>query len=141
MVEWVLTLGWGLDLLTILTSLTFRRNSNVYRAEKQALFIVSTSVSFLLRARRSFFLNRACQIYGALKRSAKKAKGGAKLGTIEAAALGAGASLAAQAVTTPLDVVRTRVMTASTDDEGYEGEGNKVLARSIIHIERHVRDT
>lgn len=35
--------------------------------------------------------------------------------------LGSGASLAAQAVTTPLDVVRTRVMTASSDDEGYEG--------------------
>ncbi|CAM9153203.1 unnamed protein product [Ectocarpus sp. 13 AM-2016] len=60
-------------------------------------------------------------VYGVLKRSAKKAKGGAKLSTIEAAVLGSGASLAAQAVTTPLDVVRTRVMTASSDDEGYEG--------------------
>lgn len=63
----------------------------------------------------------APQVYGALKRSAKQAKGGAKLSTIEAAVLGSGASLAAQAVTTPLDVVRTRVMTASSDDEGYEG--------------------
>ena len=62
------------------------------------------------------------QIYGALKRSAKKAKGGAKLGTIEAAVLGSGASLAAQAVTTPLDVVRTRVMTASAGAEDYEGD-------------------
>lgn len=60
-------------------------------------------------------------MYGALKRSAKKAKGGAKLSTVEAAVLGSGASLAAQAVTTPLDVVRTRVMTASPDDEEYEG--------------------
>lgn len=34
--------------------------------------------------------------------------------------LGSAASLAAQAVTTPLDVVRTRVMTASPDEE-YEG--------------------
>lgn len=62
------------------------------------------------------------QVYGAMKRSAKKAKGGAKLGTIEAAVLGSGATLAAQAVTTPLDVVRTRVMTASPCDEEYEGD-------------------
>lgn len=61
------------------------------------------------------------QVYGALKTSAKKAKGGAKLGTLEAAVLGSGASLVAQAVTTPLDVVRTRVMTASPDDQEYEG--------------------
>lgn len=65
---------------------------------------------------------RVSQVYGALKRSAKKAKGGAKLSTIEAAVLGSGASLAAQAVTTPLDVVRTRVMTASPSDEEYEGD-------------------
>lgn len=71
-------------------------------------------------------------MYGALKRSAKKAKGGAKLGTIEAAMLGSGASLAAQAVTTPLDVVRTRVMTASPDDEGYEG-GRNVRVVYIVY--------
>lgn len=68
-----------------------------------------------------FFFSLA-QIYGALKRNAKKAKGGAKLGTIEAAVLGSGASMVAQAVTTPLDVVRTRVMVASGDDRRYEGE-------------------
>lgn len=61
-------------------------------------------------------------MYGALKRSAQKAKGGAKLGTIEAAALGSGASLVAQGLTTPLDVVRTRVMIKSADDPPYEGD-------------------
>lgn len=71
--------------------------------------------------RRTSYAPGAPQVYGAFKRSAKEAKGGAKLSTIEAAVLGSGASLAAQAVTTPLDVVRTRVMTASSDDEGYEG--------------------
>ena len=71
-------------------------------------------------------------MYGALKRSAKKAKGGAKLSTIEAAVLGSGASLAAQAVTTPLDVVRTRVMTASADDEGYEGAPSVVSFCSFV---------
>lgn len=71
-------------------------------------------------------------MYGALKRSAKKAKGGAKLGTLEAAVLGSGASLAAQAVTTPLDVVRTRVMTASPDDEEYEGVENHPLPLSCL---------
>lgn len=65
------------------------------------------------------------QVYGALKRSAKEAKGGAKLGTVEAAVLGAAASMVAQAVTTPLDVVRTRVMTASKEDQPYEGEGTQ----------------
>lgn len=57
-----------------------------------------------------------------MKRSAREAKGGAKLGTLEAAVLGSGASMIAQAVTTPLDVVRTRVMTASEDDQPFEGE-------------------
>lgn len=61
-------------------------------------------------------------MYGALKRSAREAKGGAKLGTIEAAVLGSAASMVAQAVTTPLDVVRTRVMTASANEQPYEGE-------------------
>lgn len=63
------------------------------------------------------------QAYGALKRSAKEAKGGAKLSPVEAAVLGSGASLVAQAVTTPLDVVRTRVMSAPSGDRSYEGVG------------------
>eukprot|EP00904_Undaria_pinnatifida_P002431 jgi/Undpi1/12189/HiC_scaffold_5.g01865.m1 len=61
-------------------------------------------------------------VYGAFKRSAKRAKCGVKLSTVEAAILGSGASVAAQAVTTPLDVVRTRVMTATAGDraDAYE---------------------
>ena len=58
-----------------------------------------------------------------MKRSAKGSKGGAKLSTVEAAILGSGASIAAQALTTPLDVVRTRVMTAPTDDRAAAYEG------------------
>ncbi len=72
------------------------------------------------------------KIYGALKRSAKKAKGGAKLGTIEAAVLGSGASVAAQAVTTPLDVVRTRVMTASADTEDSEGDSTPAASTGRV---------
>lgn len=49
------------------------------------------------------------------------------MGTIEAAVLGSGASMVAQAVTTPLDVVRTRVMVASGDDRRYEGEDGETL--------------
>lgn len=69
-------------------------------------------------------VRRALQVYGAFKRSAKRAKGGVKLSTVEAAILGSGASVAAQAVTTPLDVVRTRVMTATAGDRADAYEGN-----------------
>lgn len=63
------------------------------------------------------------KVYETLKRSAKQAKGGTKLSPVEAAVLGSGATLVAQALTTPLDVVRTRVMSASSNDQPYEGDG------------------
>ncbi|CAM9540625.1 unnamed protein product [Ascophyllum nodosum] len=60
-------------------------------------------------------------VYETLKRSAKRAKGGAKLSPVEAAVLGSGATFVAQATTTPLDVVRTRVMSSSASDQPYKG--------------------
>ena len=56
-------------------------------------------------------------IYDAIKTKLKAAKPkGAKLSPLEAAVGGAFASAAAQAVSTPLDVARTRIMTARADE-------------------------
>ncbi|KAG8470474.1 hypothetical protein KFE25_008895 [Diacronema lutheri] len=50
--------------------------------------------------------------YESIKRQAKRAKGGGSLSTLEASACGALGSAIAQALCTPLDVVRTRVIAA-----------------------------
>ncbi|CAN0002628.1 unnamed protein product [Discosporangium mesarthrocarpum] len=59
-------------------------------------------------------------VYERLKAAARGYRGGAKLGPLEAAVLGSGASMTAQALTTPLDVVRTRAMMRSREDDSDE---------------------
>ena len=55
-------------------------------------------------------------IYGSVKEYVKQRNGGQKLTPLEAAVGGALASSAAQTISTPFDVARTRVMTAPSDE-------------------------
>ena len=61
-----------------------------------------------------------------------------KLGAVEAAIGGALAAAAAQSVSTPLDVVRTRVMTGEAAGEG-EGGGDDAYA-GVCGVGRCMRD-
>ena len=54
-------------------------------------------------------------LYSAIKDAWRQSKGGAKLSPLEAAVGGALATMAAQGVSTPLDVARTRIMTLPAD--------------------------
>ena len=55
-------------------------------------------------------------IYDGVKRAVKARTGRKKLTPLEAAAFGALSSACAQGVSTPLDVARTRIMTANADE-------------------------
>jgi solute carrier family 25 S-adenosylmethionine transporter 26 len=68
---------------------------------------------------RPFFLSP--KVYEFLKKRAKEQPGHSRLSALESALLGSGASLVAQVLTTPLDVVRTRIMTQRAEDPQYTG--------------------
>ena len=57
-------------------------------------------------------------LYEALKAQTKARRGGAKLTALEAAVGGAAAAASAQALATPLDVARVRIITRGTDGSG-----------------------
>ena len=85
----------------------------LWRNSVHAAFTVATSnLAYAFPVDASKFV-----IYDAIKTKLKAAKPkGAKLSPLEAAVGGAFASAAAQAVSTPLDVARTRIMTARADE-------------------------
>ncbi len=67
-------------------------------------------------------------LYGGIKQAWRERKGGAKLSPLEAAVGGAVAAACAQGISTPLDVARTRIMTAPAGEP----------AQGVVDVMAHV---